>query len=186
MQATVGNAISLFLTTSERLRKILKDHNIKLCHKPTKTTRKELCCMKNRKSAQDEAWVGYSIECNDWKVRCMWERLAGSVRCAWTSIRIIEERGNFCLLCTVTAAILGTHLILMMIRINILERQQTVNVRCQFEGIRIYRDNEVISRALYVNDILKYYLVEIMEIEFTACLANQVLTYLCSHFCNFL
>ena len=51
--------------TSERVGKILKDYDIKLCHKPTKTLRQDLCCMKDRRKAQDQAGVVYKIECND-------------------------------------------------------------------------------------------------------------------------
>ena len=50
--------------TSERVTRILRKHDIKLAHKPTRTLKHELTHLKDKQPAFNKAGLAYKLDCN--------------------------------------------------------------------------------------------------------------------------
>ena len=51
--------------TSERVARIFKQSNIKLCHKPCNTIQSKVCKLKDRRTTVEQSNVVYSLKCED-------------------------------------------------------------------------------------------------------------------------
>lgn len=51
--------------TSERVGRILKKYDINIAHKPTRSLKSEICCLKDHRPVSDRAGVVYRFDCGD-------------------------------------------------------------------------------------------------------------------------
>ena len=136
--------------TSERVARILKQYNIKLAHKPTRTLKHELCHLKDKRLTQDAAGVIYRLDCND----CDAVYVGETGRQVKDRMRehqsdILKAKPVSKVYSHVNAS--GHSFDFQNVRI--LDSSQHVKIRLQLESIHTELQSNPINRSLTLNNI---------------------------------